>query len=439
MRLPEYRRWLAALSTPREEVGEPIDRFLVLPNPQPQPAAADESLAFTVQPGNTRALPRRRLGGRRVRSAPTGGPVVAALDGQHRVISPADSAWTPTRTSGAPASAHRTRGRPRQRARGRSELRLQDRSGHLGRARPHAAASAGRRHVRRRHRRCQAAGRGALRRGRPGSGRPISTPTAISTSSRRSRTVRRACCATTATARLPCRSRSRGATRVRGFVWADLDGDGVPDAALLDAAGVTRVYLNARGGSFREQARCRARSRRRWRSRPPRSRGDSVMDVLALASTGAIMSLSQAPDGTAWTAREVARVRRRSQAASRPGLAGLLVADLDNNGAADLVVATPSSSHVLLRGPATAPRPLARAGADGRARGRRSRRRRTRRSGWRAAGRPRRDGQEPRRDAVSLADAATRTRRPSPAISVSTRSASAVKWKCGRGCTCRSA
>ena len=55
MRLPEYRRWLAALSTPREEVGEPIDRFLSLPNPKPQPAAADESLAFTVRAGATGA------------------------------------------------------------------------------------------------------------------------------------------------------------------------------------------------------------------------------------------------------------------------------------------------------------------------------------------------------------------------------------------------
>ena len=129
------------------------------------------------------------------------------------------------------------------------------------------------------------------------------------------------------------------ATRVRGFVWADADGDGVPDAALLDAAGVTRTYINARGGMFRE---------RPVPSSFPKAvalaaaevTDDSVMDVLALAPTGAIMSLSQSPDGTAWTAREVARVAPfNSDIAS--GAASLLIADLDNNGAADLVGCCP--------------------------------------------------------------------------------------------------
>ena len=36
-------------------------------------------------------------------------------------------------------------------------------------------------------------------------------------------------------------------SRVRGFAWADIDGEGVPDAALLDDQGVVRVFLNLRG------------------------------------------------------------------------------------------------------------------------------------------------------------------------------------------------
>ena len=43
-------------------------------------------------------------------------------------------------------------------------------------------------------------------------------------------------------------------SRVRGFAWADLDGEGVPDAALLDDQGVLRVFLNLRGSAFRERA-----------------------------------------------------------------------------------------------------------------------------------------------------------------------------------------
>jgi hypothetical protein len=38
----------------------------------------------------------------------------------------------------------------------------------------------------------------------------------------------------------------RGVSGVRQFAWADLDGDGDPDAALVDAAGRLRVFDNER-------------------------------------------------------------------------------------------------------------------------------------------------------------------------------------------------
>ena len=41
--------------------------------------------------------------------------------------------------------------------------------------------------------------------------------------------------------------------RVRGFAWADLDGEGVPDAAVLDDQGTLRVFVNLRGSQFRER------------------------------------------------------------------------------------------------------------------------------------------------------------------------------------------
>ena len=58
IREPEYRAALAAVSTPRAEVGEPMVRLISLPNPDPQPAAADDQLAFAG---------RRVAGGRRAR------------------------------------------------------------------------------------------------------------------------------------------------------------------------------------------------------------------------------------------------------------------------------------------------------------------------------------------------------------------------------------
>ena len=45
-----------------------------------------------------------------------------------------------------------------------------------------------------------------------------------------------------------------GITGVRGFAWADLDGDGNPDAAIIDGAGRLHVFMNERQGQFRERA-----------------------------------------------------------------------------------------------------------------------------------------------------------------------------------------
>ena len=50
LREPLYRAALAEVSTPREEVGQPLTRFLRLKNPVPMPAPADAALALTVEP-----------------------------------------------------------------------------------------------------------------------------------------------------------------------------------------------------------------------------------------------------------------------------------------------------------------------------------------------------------------------------------------------------
>ena len=122
-----------------------------------------------------------------------------------------------------------------------------------------------------------------------------------------------------------------GATDLRDFAWTDLDGDGDPDAALLDARGGLRIYTNERAGRFQ--------------LRPgPEGLGtlaalavadvnsDGVMDLLAMRADGTVLRISDRDDGHAWDMVEVVRL---------PGTVGnaprILVADLDNNGAADLI------------------------------------------------------------------------------------------------------
>ena len=128
----------------------------------------------------------------------------------------------------------------------------------------------------------------------------------------------------------------RGRSPLRGFAWADLDGDGVPDAALLDASGAVHVFLNLRGGSFREE------------TRSPRA---PKRVAVAADASGDPPSTSSRSDADGVGDPAVARgpaTLDRGQACGRvseppaglaAGTARLLVADLDNNGAADLVVA----------------------------------------------------------------------------------------------------
>ena len=56
-----------------------------------------------------------------------------------------------------------------------------------------------------------------------------------------------------------------GVPGVSGFAWADLDGEGVPDAAFLDDAGRVHVQLNLRGGAFHADAVPARRPGRRHR------------------------------------------------------------------------------------------------------------------------------------------------------------------------------
>lgn len=137
------------------------------------------------------------------------------------------------------------------------------------------------------------------------------------------------------------------APNVRDFAWADLNGDGNPDAALLDAQGELHIFMNARGGRFV--------------SRPvPASLGKiaalAVIDtdnngLLALAllqEDGAITRLADKNDGKDWEATPLARWSP-APSGLNPTNARLLVADLDNNGGLDLLASGPSASQIWLR------------------------------------------------------------------------------------------
>jgi tetratricopeptide (TPR) repeat protein len=137
------------------------------------------------------------------------------------------------------------------------------------------------------------------------------------------------------------------AGRARGFVWADVDGEGVPDAAFVDQAGVVRVFINLRGGAFRNET-VPASYGQAFALAPGDSTTDAILDLLVLARDGTIARMSRRPHDGTWQASAIARVDL--PAGLSPGTARLSTADLDNNGASDLIVSGPATTRVLLAG-----------------------------------------------------------------------------------------
>ena len=123
-----------------------------------------------------------------------------------------------------------------------------------------------------------------------------------------------------------------GVTGLREFVWADLDRDGDPDAAVLDAKGVVHVYANERSGRFRL----------RTAMGDPGAvvalaiadlDSDGRIDLLALRTGGTIVRAAEVDGKNSWL-----EVGVTPAPASLEGPARLFVADLDNNGALDVLV-----------------------------------------------------------------------------------------------------
>jgi tetratricopeptide (TPR) repeat protein len=127
---------------------------------------------------------------------------------------------------------------------------------------------------------------------------------------------------------------------IRQFVWADLNGDGNPDASLIDGAGRLHVFINQRLGNFAESA-LPAGFNDVKAIVAADANHDGVLDLLVVQADGSILRLSNI-NGT-WDTGELAQVPDAAHALA--GDVRLRVADLDNNGAFDLVLANVGSPH----------------------------------------------------------------------------------------------
>jgi tetratricopeptide (TPR) repeat protein len=132
-----------------------------------------------------------------------------------------------------------------------------------------------------------------------------------------------------------------GITGVHGFAWADLDGDGNPDAAIIDGAGRLHIFMNERQGQFRERPLPAGLPLVKAIAVAD-ANNDGVLDLLAVQTDGAIVRISDKNEGESWDMAEIARVPDAHK--NLEGEVRLHVADLDNNGALDLFLAPTKSA-----------------------------------------------------------------------------------------------
>lgn len=134
-----------------------------------------------------------------------------------------------------------------------------------------------------------------------------------------------------------------GVSGLRAFVWADMDGDGVPDAALIDGAGRLAVFSNARSGRYRRLPDPTSLGKVAAISVADLD-GDGALSLVVLQAGGSIRRLTWESKGNGWQSSEIARWPQ----APADGSARLFWADLDNNGAPDLIASGSRGSQVWL-------------------------------------------------------------------------------------------
>jgi hypothetical protein len=137
-----------------------------------------------------------------------------------------------------------------------------------------------------------------------------------------------------------------GISGLSDFVWADIDGDGDPDAALLDSKDDNlldhqlHVFANERSGQFSP--------RPLLPGLPPLRainvcdlNDDGVLDLVAVQVDGKIIRLSDKQEGQGWELAQLTSFDRNALYGGRDFY--LQVSDLDNNGGNDLLLSFSNS------------------------------------------------------------------------------------------------
>ncbi|HEY4086859.1 MAG TPA: FG-GAP-like repeat-containing protein [Bryobacteraceae bacterium] len=120
-----------------------------------------------------------------------------------------------------------------------------------------------------------------------------------------------------------------GVNGIKAFASADIDNDGDPDVAMIDASGKLHIFMNDRLGQYRERALPSTFSGSFDAVLAADATAHGSLDFVGLRNDGAIVCLSD-NQGSGWFTADLAK-------ATSPHAPSLLAADLDNNGRLDLI------------------------------------------------------------------------------------------------------
>jgi tetratricopeptide (TPR) repeat protein len=126
-----------------------------------------------------------------------------------------------------------------------------------------------------------------------------------------------------------------GISGVQAFAWADFDEDGNADATIVDGVGRLHIFHNERQGQFRE-VQLPASLPTIKAVAVADTDNDGVLDLVAVGSDGTIVSVSF-DEKNGWSAKPLLQIPNPTT--NLTGEVRLNIADLDNNGAMDLILA----------------------------------------------------------------------------------------------------
>jgi len=129
---------------------------------------------------------------------------------------------------------------------------------------------------------------------------------------------------------------------IRQFAWADFNGDGNPDAAILDTAGHLHVFINQRSGNFREMAMPTSSNLVKAIAVADTDHA-GPLSLLAVSSSGSVTAMNLPPDSTSWATSTLQGITIPASLVESD--LRITIGDIDNNGAFDLLASSNSETQ----------------------------------------------------------------------------------------------